>query len=56
MWRRRRHYAVDPMSGAAADFEPEEKGRILGGEACMWTEWLLLKTSIHGLATQRCDC
>ena len=40
MWPASRHYAVDPMSGAAASLDPEEKGRILGGEACMWTEWV----------------
>ena len=34
------HYAVDPMSGAAATLSPEEKGRILGGESCMWAEWV----------------
>src|SRR6202041_70465 len=39
MWPAARHYAVDPMSGAAATLSPEEKNRILGGEACMWTEW-----------------
>ncbi len=40
MWPASRHYAVDPMSGAAATLSPEEKPRILGGEACMWTEWV----------------
>jgi hexosaminidase len=40
MWPASRHYAVDPMSGAAASLTPEEKSRILGGEACMWTEWV----------------
>jgi hexosaminidase len=40
MWPAARHYAVDPMSGAAATLSPEEKSRILGGEACMWTEWV----------------
>ncbi len=40
MWPAARHYAVDPMSGAAATLSPEEKGRILGGEACMWAEWV----------------
>jgi hexosaminidase len=32
------HYAVDPMSGDAAKLSPEEKQRILGGEATMWGE------------------
>jgi hexosaminidase len=40
MWPAERHYAVDPMSDAAATLSPEEKSRILGGEACMWTEWV----------------
>jgi hexosaminidase len=40
MWPASRHYAVDPMSGAAASLNPEEKRRILGGEACMWSEWV----------------
>jgi hexosaminidase len=40
MWPAARHYAVDPMSGAAATLSPTEKSRILGGEACMWTEWV----------------
>ena len=40
MWPASRHYAVDPMSGAAAALTPEEKSRILGGEACMWSEWV----------------
>ena len=31
------HYAVDPLP-AASDLSPEEQTRILGGEACMWTE------------------
>jgi hexosaminidase len=40
MWPAAQHYAVDPMSGAAATLSPEEKSRILGGEACMWAEWV----------------
>jgi hexosaminidase len=39
MWPAARHYAVDPMSDAATALSAEEKSRILGGEACMWTEW-----------------
>ncbi len=33
------HYAVDPMEGATAGLTPEEKSRILGGEACSWAEY-----------------
>jgi hexosaminidase len=40
MWPAARHYAVEPMSDAAASLSPEEKGRILGGEACQWAEWV----------------
>jgi hexosaminidase len=39
-WPASRHYAVDPMSGAAADLSPDERRRILGGEACMWSEYV----------------
>jgi hexosaminidase len=39
-WPAARHYAVDPMSGAAAALSPEEKARILGGESCMWAEYV----------------
>jgi hexosaminidase len=40
MWPASRHYAVDPMSGAAASLTAEQKNRIFGGEACMWGEWI----------------
>jgi hexosaminidase len=39
-WPAARHYAVDPMSGDAANLSPEEKQRILGGESCMWAEYV----------------
>lgn len=39
-WSAARHYAVDPMSGAAANLSPEEKERILGGESTMWSEYV----------------
>jgi hexosaminidase len=44
MWPAARHYAVDPMSGAAADLTPEEKQHILGGEATMWSEYVGAET------------
>jgi hexosaminidase len=34
------HYTVDPMADAAATLTPEEAQRILGGEACVWTEYI----------------
>lgn len=40
MWPTSRHYAVDPMSGAAANLTPEQKKLILGGESCQWAEWV----------------
>jgi hexosaminidase len=40
MWPAAKHYAIDPMSGAAADLTPEEQKRILGGESCQWAEWV----------------
>ncbi len=39
-WSAARHYAVDPMSGDAANLFVEEKQRILGGESCMWAEYV----------------
>jgi hexosaminidase len=34
------HYNVDPLEGATAGLTNEEKARILGGEACMWAEFV----------------
>lgn len=39
-WPAARHYAVDPMSGDAVNLSPEEQKRILGGESCMWAEYV----------------
>jgi hexosaminidase len=38
------HYAVDPLNGPAAELTPEEQARILGGEACMWAEYVNAET------------
>jgi hexosaminidase len=38
------HYAVDPMSGNADSLAPEQAARILGGEACMWAEYITSET------------
>jgi hexosaminidase len=40
MWSASRHYAVDPLGGAAADLTPEQKQLVLGGEATMWSEYV----------------
>ncbi|HEX6907573.1 MAG TPA: family 20 glycosylhydrolase [Terriglobales bacterium] len=34
------HYNVDPLSGDAARLSPEEQQRIMGGEACLWSEYV----------------
>ena len=39
-WSAARHYAVDPMSGDATNLSADEKHRILGGESCMWAEYV----------------
>jgi len=39
-----RHYAVEPLSGDAASLTPEEQKQILGGEACMWAEFVTPET------------
>jgi len=39
-WSAARHYAVDPMSGAAANLTADQKKLILGGESCMWSEYV----------------
>jgi hexosaminidase len=38
MWPAARHYAADPIDDAK--LTPEEQQRILGGEACMWSEYV----------------
>jgi hexosaminidase len=39
-WSAARHYAVDPLSGLAAAITPEQKQLILGGESCIWSEYV----------------
>lgn len=39
-WSAARHYEVDPLAASAANLSPEEQKRILGGEACIWSEYV----------------
>src|SRR5882757_9444892 len=39
-WSAARHYAVDAMSVKGANLSADEKQRILGGESCMWAEYV----------------
>jgi hexosaminidase len=34
------HYRVDPMAENTAQLNDQEKSRIFGGEACMWSEYI----------------
>jgi hexosaminidase len=34
------HYLVDPLSGDGASLTPEQRARVLGGEATMWSEFV----------------
>jgi hexosaminidase len=38
------HYGIDPLAGDAAKLTPEQSQRILGGEACMWAEYVNSET------------
>jgi hexosaminidase len=39
-WTTARHYAVDPLGGAAASLIPDQQKLVLGGESCMWSEYV----------------
>jgi hexosaminidase len=39
-WSAARHYAADPTGGPAANLTPEQQHLILGGESCMWSEYV----------------
>ncbi len=38
------HYQVDPLGAEAKELNAEQAGLILGGEACMWTEYVTDET------------
>ncbi|HET7038644.1 MAG TPA: beta-N-acetylhexosaminidase, partial [Gemmatimonadales bacterium] len=38
------HYANDPLGAFADSLSEEERARILGGEACMWAEFVTAET------------
>ena len=44
IWPASRHYGVDPLGDAAASLTPEQQTFILGGEACMWSEFVNTET------------
>ena len=39
-WSATRHYAVDPLGGPAASLTADQQRLILGGESCMWSEYV----------------
>lgn len=44
IWPVARHYAVDPLGDAAANLTLEQQKFVLGGEACMWAEYVSAET------------
>jgi len=40
----RTYYAVDPMADEAGSLDADQSARILGGEACMWAEYVSSET------------
>jgi hexosaminidase len=39
-WSAARHSTMDPLGGPAAALSPEQKQLILGGESCIWSEYV----------------
>ena len=39
-WSAARHYAVDPFGENTTTLSSTEKARVLGGESCMWAEYV----------------
>ncbi|PWT98005.1 MAG: beta-N-acetylhexosaminidase [Terriglobia bacterium] len=44
LWPAGQHYGVDPLDGAAGNLTAEQTKHILGGEACMWSEYVSAET------------
>ncbi len=40
IWPASQHYEVDPFEKEGAGMTPEERSRVLGGEAAMWSEYV----------------
>ncbi|HWX54191.1 MAG TPA: family 20 glycosylhydrolase [Verrucomicrobiae bacterium] len=40
MYPAARHYLVDPLAAETAGLSPQEQAKVLGGEACMWAEFV----------------
>jgi hexosaminidase len=40
----RQHYAVDPLGGDVDKLTPEQQSHVVGGEACMWSEYVTSET------------
>jgi len=43
-WSAARHYATDPLGGPTASLTAEQKQLILGGESCIWSEYVNAET------------
>jgi len=44
MWPAARHYAVDPLDKGVDQLPAADLARVLGGEACMWSEYATPET------------
>jgi hexosaminidase len=44
IWPAARHYAVDPFDKGVDQLPEADRARVLGGEACMWTEYATPET------------